>query len=67
MLRGKLEGYERLAERLQFELQRSMETHEEEMGKMKNITNNILTKKTEETKVANAFIKAQLDLELDKF
>ena len=34
---------------------------------MKNITNNIINKKSEETKIANVFIKSQLDLELDKF
>ena len=33
---------------------------------MKSVTNNIITKKTEEVKVANAYVRAQLDLELDK-
>jgi hypothetical protein len=32
------------------------------MGKMKNITNSILNRKAEETKVANAYVRAQLDL-----
>lgn len=31
------------------------------------MTNGILNKKAEETKAANAFLRAQLDLELDKF
>ena len=31
------------------------------------MSNTVLTKKAEETKAANAFIRAQLDLELDKF
>jgi hypothetical protein len=44
-----------------------LDGHEEEMSKMKAITNNILTKKSEESKVANAFIRAQLELEMDKF
>jgi hypothetical protein len=39
-----------------------MQDHEEEINKMKQMTNNILNKKGEETKVANAFIRAQLDL-----
>jgi hypothetical protein len=34
---------------------------------MKNVTNSIINKKTEEVKVANAYVRAQLDLELDKF
>ena len=34
---------------------------------MKAVTNNIITKKTDEVKVANAYVRAQLDLELDKF
>lgn len=67
LLKGKIEGYERLTERLQYELQKSIEVHEEEISKMKNITNNIISKKTEEVKVANAYVRAQLDLELDKF
>ena len=62
-----MEGFERLSERLQFELQRNIEDHEEEINKMKQMTNGILNKKAEETKAANAFLRAQLDLELDKF
>lgn len=31
------------------------------------MTSGILNKKAEETKAANAFLRAQLDLELDKF
>lgn len=62
LIRGKLEGFERLAERLQFELQRNIESHEEEMNKMKQIANNILSKKGYETKAANYFMRAQLDL-----
>lgn len=34
---------------------------------MKQITNNILSKKGEETKTANYYMRAQLDLELEKF
>ena len=34
---------------------------------MKTVTSNIIVKKTEEVRVANAFVRAQLDLELDKF
>jgi len=29
---------------------------------MKNVTNNIINKKTEEVKMANAYVRAQLDL-----
>jgi t-SNARE complex subunit (syntaxin) len=46
LLKGKIEGYERLTERLQYELQKSIEVHEEEISKMKNVTNNIIAKKT---------------------
>lgn len=31
------------------------------------MSSTILTKKADETKAANAFMRAQLDLELDKF
>jgi ElaB/YqjD/DUF883 family membrane-anchored ribosome-binding protein len=48
-------------------MQRNIESHEEEMNKMKSITNNILNKKGEESKATNAFVRAQLDMELDKF
>lgn len=41
--------------------------HDEEVNKMKSVTSNIINKKTEEVKVANAYVRAQLDLELDKF
>ena len=34
---------------------------------MKNVTNNIINKKTQEVKIANAYVRAQLDLEMDKF
>ena len=34
---------------------------------MKQITNSILSKKGEETKTANYLMRAQLDLELEKF
>lgn len=34
---------------------------------MKSMTSNIIAKKTEEVKVANAYVRAQLDYELDKF
>ncbi len=37
------------------------------MNKMKTITNNFITRKSEETKVAHAYVRAQLDMELDKF
>jgi t-SNARE complex subunit (syntaxin) len=67
LLKGKLEGFERLTDRLQFELQKSIEDHEEEVNKMKSMTSNIIAKKTEEVKVANAYVRAQLDYELDKF
>lgn len=62
LLKGKIEGYERLTDRLQYELQKSIEVHEEEVSKMKTVTNNIIAKKTEEVKVANAYVRAQLDL-----
>ena len=67
LLKGKIEGFQRLTQRLQFQLQKSIQAHEEEMSKMKTVTSNIIVKKTEEVKVANAFVRAQLDLELDKF
>jgi chromosome segregation ATPase len=62
LLRGKLEGFERLAERLQFELQRNIEQHDEEVAQMKQMTSSVLAKKADETKAANAFMRAQLDL-----
>lgn len=67
LLKGKLEGFERLTERLQYELQMSMEVHQEELNQMKTVTTNLINKKSEETKTANAFVRAQLDLEMDKF
>jgi chromosome segregation ATPase len=62
LLRGKLESFERLAERLQFELQRNIEQHDEEVAQMKQMTSSVLAKKADETKAANAFMRAQLDL-----
>lgn len=47
LLKGKLEGFERLTERLQYELQRGMEAHDDEVSKLKVITHNILNKKSE--------------------
>jgi hypothetical protein len=47
LLKGKLEGFERLTERLQYELQMSMEVHQEELNQMKSVTTNLINKKSE--------------------
>lgn len=67
LLRGKLEGFERYAERIQYELHCNILQHDEEVTSMKQMTSTIIAKKAEESKAANAFMRAQLDLELDKF
>lgn len=64
LLKGKLEGYERLTEKLNYELERSIQAHEDEIVKMVAITNNLVGKKVEESKTASAFIKSQFDIEL---
>lgn len=61
LLKGKLEGYERLSERLQFELQKNIEDHEDELNKMNAMTQSAIAKKNDEVKVANAHVRAQLD------
>jgi hypothetical protein len=48
-------------------LQRNIEQHDEEVAQVKQMSNAVLTKKAEESKAANALMRAQLDLELDKF
>lgn len=67
LLKGKLESFERLTERLQYELQKCMEDHEEEVEKVRAMTNSLVAQKNEEVKVANAYVRAQLDLQSDKF
>lgn len=66
LLKGKLEGFEKLTEKLNYELERSMQAHENEIVKMVAITNNLVGKKVEESKTASAFIKSQFDIEIDK-
>lgn len=60
MLRSKLEGFERLTERLHLELERSLHVSEEEMAKMKTATDAILAKQNEDTKTASAQLQAHL-------
>ena len=48
-------------------MQRNIEQHDEEVAQVKHMSNAVLTKKAEESKAANALMRAQLDLELDKF
>lgn len=62
LLKGKLEGFERLTEKLNYELERSMQAHENEIVKMVAITNNLVGKKVEESRTASAFIKSQFDI-----
>jgi hypothetical protein len=47
LLKGKVEGYERLTEKLQYELEKSLSTNEEEITKITITSNNLITKKSE--------------------
>jgi hypothetical protein len=53
-----------LTEKLNYELEKSMQAHEDEIVKMVAITNNLVSKKVEESKTTSAFIKSQFDSEL---
>ena len=66
LMKGKLEGYERIAEKLNFELDRSVMAHEDEIVKMVAITNNLVDKKVEDSKKSMAFVKTQFDMEIEK-
>ena len=66
MMKGKLEGYERLSEKLHFELEKSLASNEEEITRMTITSNNILAMKSEEYKAAISVLNSQLEVTQDK-
>lgn len=60
LMRGKLEGYERLTEKLQFELERSLASNEEELARITITSNNLISKKVEEYKGTINLLNSQL-------
>lgn len=66
LLKGKVEGYERLTEKLQYELEKSLHINEEEITKITLTSNNLITKKSEEYKATIALLNSQLEMQNDK-
>jgi chromosome segregation ATPase len=67
MLQAKLEGFERLSERLQEELERSLNANEEELITIKAKTNTLLARQAEEAQSVIVSTKGQLGAQVERF
>ena len=65
-MKGKMQGYERLSEKLHFQLEKSLAQSEEEITRMTITSNNILTLKSEEYKATINVLNSQLQMTQDK-